>query len=229
MKRIVQITAGRGPEECCFVVAQVLKLMIQECKQHDCPYEVLHREPSGINGNLFSASICVDTKKLPQLFLDWIGTIQWVAQSPFRIHHKRKNWFVGVFEIAQDVLKPLDFADVSYEAFRSGGPGGQNVNKVSSAIRATHRPTGLSVKVMDSRSQLQNKKLATERLEQLWKAAELEALRKQQEDGWNNHLELQRGNLVKVFKSKDFKVKTEAKKFRNQRSTKKLEWKNEVE
>jgi len=228
MKRIVQITAGRGPEECCFVVAQVLKMMIQECKQHDCSYEVLHRAPSGINGNLFSASICVDTKKHPALFLEWIGTIQWVAQSPFRIHHKRKNWFVGVFEIAQDSMKPLDFSDVSYEAFRSGGPGGQNVNKVSSAIRATHRPSGLSVKVMDSRSQLQNKKLATERLEQLWKSAELEALKKQQEDGWNNHLELQRGNPVRVFKAKDLKVKAEPKKFRNQRSKENLEWKREM-
>ena len=228
MRKFIQISSGRGPEECCFAVAQVLKKIIKDCKAFNCYHEVINREPSDINGNLHSAALWVDTKNEPDIISDWIGTIQWVSQSPFRIHHKRKNWFIGVFEISSAIMKDLELKDVIFEAIRSSGPGGQHVNKVSSAIRAVHKPSGISVKVMDTRSQMQNKRLAKERLIQLWNQYQLEKIRDQNDSNWTNHLNLQRGNPIKVFKAKEFKLKDKPKKYKNQRSKDKQNWKRDL-
>ncbi|XOV66324.1 MAG: peptide chain release factor H [Fluviicola sp.] len=228
MKRYIQITAGRGPEECCFVVAQVLKKMLKECKANGCHAEVLHREKSNINGNLLSASLIVDTKNDSEILLDWVGTIQWTSQSPFRKYHKRKNWFVGVFEIATEVLKEFRWKDVDYYTFRSSGPGGQHVNKTSSAVRAVHQPSGIAVTAQDTRSQIQNKKLANERLLRAWQEVEMQRLKSMHESEWNNHLGLERGNPVKVFKSMDFKQRQETKKYKHQRSSEKQKWRREM-
>lgn len=217
MKKILQITAGRGPEECTWVVAQVLKTLLDEAQQSDLNPVVLHREAGNINGTVLSATVMLEGKTADEFVKTWKGTILWIGQSQFRKMHKRKNWFIGIFELGSFVPAEFNEKDVEFQAMRSSGAGGQNVNKVNTAVRAIHKPTGTAVVAMDSRSQHQNKKLATDRLLAKLNEENLKKIRNQIQNEWQNQTEVQRGNPVRVFRGTDFKRQKPEKNFKSER------------
>ena len=203
--KIIQITSGQGPAECCWVVAQVLKKFLVAITLNRIEYKIVQKEKGTENRTLQSVSIQLTGKNLSTFLSQWTGTIQWIGISEFRPQHKRKNWFVGLYEINKNEQFQIQERDIMYQATRSSGPGGQHVNKVSSAIRATHQPTKTQVLVMDSRSQHQNKKIAKSRLEEKVAELQLETLKEDIHKQWKNHLTLERGNPVQVFKGSNFK------------------------
>ena len=197
MKKYIQITAGRGPVECAravtLVARELLKafpsLQLADCEPHN-----------QVDGCLMSMTFATE-EAIPQPIIDeWQGTVLWRStKNPYRPGHKRSNWFVGINFFDEVELPHIDESDIIYETCRSGGKGGQNVNKVETAVRATHISTGLAVKCSDERSQSQNKSLARERL--LLKLREIneKTLADSQARQWNNHDNLERGNPVKKF------------------------------
>jgi peptide chain release factor len=217
-KKIIQITSGRGPAECCWVVAQVLKQLLKEASDFGLNYEIIHREPGDENGTLKTASVKLEGKEINRFLENWIGTIQWIGQSAFRTMHKRKNWYVGVNELAtDDTFSKVADADIRYEFTRSGGPGGQHVNKVSTAVRATHVPSGETVFVSQGRSQLQNKTEAKRKLLSRLEEKTLLATKERIKDEWANHDQLERGNPVRTFKGSDFKPNHKIEKYKSSR------------
>ena len=226
MERIIQITAGRGPAECTWVVAQVLKKILEEAQEQQLERVLLQREAGTENGTVETASIAIKGKNACQFVNSWIGTVQWIGQSQFRKMHKRKNWFIGIFEIEQQKNNLFSENDIQYQAMRSSGAGGQHVNKVSSAIRATHIPTGIAVVSMDSRSQHQNKKLATERLLKKLEDEKLLQLKNHVGKQWENQLNIQRGNPVRVFTGSDFKKNKVEKSYKGTRQKLKNDLRN---
>ena len=222
--RLIQITSGRGPAECTWVVAQVLKKVLEEANELQVKATVLQREAGSENGTVETAIIQLEGKRATEFVTSWLGTIQWVGKSTFRKFHQRKNWFIGIFEIEQSSETKFQEKDVQYQAMRSSGAGGQHVNKVSSAIRATHIPTGIAVVAMDSRSQHQNKKLATERLKQKIETNNLNQFKNQEQNTWTNQMQIERGNPVRVFQGSDFKKQKVVKSYKKER----LKFKNEL-
>lgn len=226
MEKIIQITSGRGPLECQWVVGKVLKAFLDEAKQNTIDYEIIHRENGDENLTLKSATLLLKGKNVPEFLTSWLGSICWTGKSTFRKLHKRSNWFIGIFEI-EDIAKiHFNEKDIQFQTTRSQGSGGQNVNKVNTAVRATHIPTGESVFAQDSRSQLENKKLAVARLHEKVMQLYIRQLEKRMQETWNNHLQVQRGNPVRTFSGTDFKKDYQEKSFKKQRSTLKNELKN---
>lgn len=195
----MQITSGRGPAECCRVVALVLEKILKQAVAKGVKTEVVERETGPLNRTLLSAVISLQDGDYHALIEDWEGSVQWIAQSPYRIYHKRKNWFVGVQTFTLSESQEATEAEIRYETLRASGPGGQHVNKTESAVRAVHIPTGMSVVASDQRSQWQNKKLATERLLLKLASWSIEQAMIQAQANWSNHNCLQRGNPVKVI------------------------------
>lgn len=197
------VTAGDGPEECNLAVGHILNRMEEEAGLYGVALSISRIE--GRHGPK-SAVVVIHGEQSGAFARTWCGTIQWRMQSKIRRHHKRANWFVGVFSLDRptQATTTIKEEDVSYSTLRAGGPGGQHQNTTDSAVRAVHGPSGLAVVVRDGRSQHRNKALALERLRSLAEARE-EAERNEQKSRQNRmHHELERGNPVRKFRGAGF-------------------------
>ncbi|MGY4303936.1 peptide chain release factor [Bradyrhizobium sp. USDA 4369] len=163
MRRLL-VTAGRGPAECRLAVAHALQALAAEADTADCDCAIAHSEADRHGPS--SALVVLDGPAADQIAQRWTqGPLLWVCRSPLRPHHGRKNWFVGIVDLPLPHQVPdLAAADVRFESFRAGGPGGQHQNKTESAVRAVHLPSGLSAIARDGRSQHRNRALALTRL-----------------------------------------------------------------
>ncbi len=206
-KKQLLITAGRGPAECTWVVPRVLKEVLKEAEAQGIKVSVVSRVEGSFPHTLVSTGIIVSGKHLAAFEKSWVGSVQWIGQSPYRAMHKRKNWFIEVHVAEISDADDLKLSEVEFQAVRSSGPGGQHVNKTSSAVRATHLPTGLSAFVQDSRSQHQNKKIALQRLTERFREYQLEEAQDTVQEIWKKNIDVQRGNPCRVYEGEKFKRK----------------------
>ena len=192
----IQISSGQGPIECELAVAKLAHSLCKEFADTS-----IKQVSAGYEDGCYRSVIIESKQDLS--FLD--GSIKWICQSPMRPGHKRKNWFVDISLIANFEATELDSNLIRYDTFRSGGKGGQNVNKVESGVRATYLPTGISTTSTDERSQYMNKKVVFERLCKMIDTQNLQEQRKTEQNNWKEHNRLVRGNAIRVYKGLEFK------------------------
>lgn len=204
MKRLL-ITSGRGPAECRIALAKFVSVLKREAEAFGLSTAIVEG-PSPDRIGPGSVIVVLYGDDAQTFAKDWTGSIQWIARSPVRPHHKRRNWFIGVFDLPPmpEASIPLDERDVRFESFRAGGPGGQHQNTTESAVRAVHIPTGLCAIARDERSQHRNKALALERLAELLRLREEIAVMAERQNAQALHDCLERGKPVKRFRGDAF-------------------------
>ena len=201
---LLHVSSGQGPEECRWVVAQIASVFAREAQAAGLVCEPV--EP--ISGHPASLLLRVEGDGGEAFVQARLGTIQWIGISPFRPGHKRRNWFVGV-AIARAAEDVPDFReeDISYQTMRASGPGGQHVNTTDSAVRATHRPTGITTVSQDQRSQFANRKIARLKLAMLLDERHRNQLDAGRREAWDRNQGLERGGAIRIYEGPRFRLR----------------------
>lgn len=195
---IVAIHSGQGGTEAMDWAEMLYRMYTRFFEKKGWGYEILDETP-GEEAGIKSISLAVSGPYVYGLLKHEAGVHRLVRQSPFNADKLRQTSFAMVEVLPQiDQAGVIEIKDdeIEFDAFRAGGHGGQNVNKVSSAVRIKHIPTGIVVTASVERQQNQNREFAMKLLKaKLWQRQEEERHKEEQRmkggyvtPGWGNQI-----------------------------------------